>query len=334
MRCYWFKWFCMLSSLCGALNQVAPQERVFFVTGASGVLGRHLVGAIHHGSFSSPRNVWIGVRPERVPATAAEWPDRTVVPVEIDARALVDTPRESTSMQILPPHLELPFNCSEMVVINCLGVCQHGCTLDSAVTSLGVNALAPIRITQSILNLVQMRTCQRIERSVPLATTIINISSGEGELALLNTELQSQIMALGDLEEWETLLRGLATGARWNEGREVAFGDTPWYSVSKAMLNAGTRLQQQAFEEAGVEEGTKYMLAPVRVMALCPGDFASPMTTIADLLRMEEHTCTQGEVLDSICAAILDVAVGEGAAHYRGGNFYRPTERKAEPLPW
>jgi len=52
---------------------------------------------------------------------------------------------------------------------------------------------------------------------------------------------------------------------------DYAVGPTPAYSLSKALLNTHTRLWHQQLVNEGI---SKY----VRVMAVCPGNFESPIS--------------------------------------------------------
>jgi len=106
---------------------------------------------------------------------------------------------------------------------------------------------------------------------------------GDGELAFLCSRLQEAIGALQRVEELDGLAAGLvreeeeqgeeqASAAKERDlhelntcvlrDEELAFGPTPAYSISKALLNALTRLQ--------AAQGTN-------VIAVCPGDVETRM---------------------------------------------------------
>lgn len=68
----------------------------------------------------------------------------------------------------------------------------------------------------------------------------------------------------------ELMTRGV-TDDRGASLIHYAVGPTPAYSLSKALLNAHTRLWQQELINAGLQES-------VRVIAVCPGNFLSPMS--------------------------------------------------------
>ena len=52
---------------------------------------------------------------------------------------------------------------------------------------------------------------------------------------------------------------------------DYAVGPTPAYSLSKALLNAHTRLWHRQLVSEGISKS-------VRVMAVCPGNFQSPLS--------------------------------------------------------
>lgn len=99
--------------------------------------------------------------------------------------------------------------------------------------------------------------------------------------------------------------------ATFDQEREYAFGPTPMYSVSKAFLNVGTKLLQSAYEKNKRS----------RVIAVCPGNFLSPMSTAE-------------ETLDAICvgqaaSSIISLVDKPWNSVLKGG-FYR----YQEPISW
>jgi len=89
---------------------------------------------------------------------------------------------------------------------------------------------------------------------------------------------------------------------------DLAFshGDTPAYSVSKALLTKGSALLQQEWQ---VNVG-----ATRQSLCLCPGDFMSQMTTAEELQRgqLREVDVAAGDVWDMV----------SNPGSYRGGGFY------------
>jgi NAD(P)-dependent dehydrogenase (short-subunit alcohol dehydrogenase family) len=82
---------------------------------------------------------------------------------------------------------------------------------------------------------------------------------------------------------------------------EYAYGDTPFYSLSKALLNKYTQIMDR--------ESPKWC----KVLSICPGNFESSMSTTE-----EENTFKDPMVT---AEAILKVALN--AKKYQGGKFYR-----------
>ena len=82
---------------------------------------------------------------------------------------------------------------------------------------------------------------------------------------------------------------------------EYAYGETPFYSLSKAMLNAYTRVRANEVEQN------------VRIFSVCPGNFQSPMST-------DEELGSQIPI-DNAASAIIDIALN--SRDYVSGRFYR-----------
>ena len=82
---------------------------------------------------------------------------------------------------------------------------------------------------------------------------------------------------------------------------EYAYGETPFYSLSKALLNAYTRVRANEVEQN------------VRIFSVCPGNFQSPMST-------DEELGSQIPI-DNAASAIIDIALN--SRDYVSGRFYR-----------
>lgn len=82
---------------------------------------------------------------------------------------------------------------------------------------------------------------------------------------------------------------------------EYAYGETPFYSLSKALLNAYTRVRANEVD------------SNVRIYSVCPGNFQSPMST-------EEEVGSQIPI-DNAASAIIEIALDSG--DYLSGRFYR-----------
>lgn len=130
--------------------------------------------------------------------------------------------------------------------------------------------------------------------------TVINVSSGDGELLMLHSSLQEAISSLTNFAEFDALVTRL-TETLSLSSIEVGFGTTSYYSLSKALLNSSTKLLHN---EAA---------ASCRTVSVCPGNFASAMSTPEELLTAWTP--------DQAAASVFDVAMA--AAQYPGGKFYR-----------
>ena len=113
------------------------------------------------------------------------------------------------------------------------------------------------------------------------------------------------------------------------EELEYAFGPTPMYSVSKALLNRGTRILQDKLEAT---RAAKQAI----VLAVCPGNFESAMSTSEEILNGPIST---QDAVESIFGLIhshslvqdfreksrtnTDRSISEGV---HGGFFYRKGE--------
>lgn len=76
--------------------------------------------------------------------------------------------------------------CDHVVVINNAGVCLEGASKEIFMESLQVNCLSPMHINELFISGLQNGK----------ELTIVNISSGEGELVFLNSESQRRINGL------------------------------------------------------------------------------------------------------------------------------------------
>ncbi|EKX38401.1 hypothetical protein GUITHDRAFT_115540 [Guillardia theta CCMP2712] len=139
---------------------------------------------------------------------------------------------------------------------------------------------------------------------------IINISSGDGELACLNSELQRLLKEVQSESDLESLLRELWEGTCLR-GQELAFGPTPAYSVSKAALNVLTRIQAREIEMSQLK---------LRAVAVCPGDVDTRMCSAGEGDRVLTPAQAAGDVIWAI----------ERPSECPSGGFYR----EREPIPW
>lgn len=86
-----------------------------------------------------------------------------------------------------PPH---------SILINNAGVCVEGNTLSALQTSLAVNCRGPALLAEALIN----NYGQRQDRSCDGRLTIINVSSGEGELLFLHSDVQRDLQNIHSIE--------------------------------------------------------------------------------------------------------------------------------------
>lgn len=198
---------------------------------------------------------------------------------------------------------------SHFVVFNNAGVCHKGSSAKIMKESLFVNSIAPIRIAQICLTLgIANPNIKNI--------TVINVSSGDGEIALLHSDIQQEISSLNTLEEWENCIHQHINN--YKSDFEYAYGSTPFYSLSKAFLNAGTRLLWKQFK---LQHQVSLINTQYRVHAVCPGNFQSDMTSIDNDF---ENVTTPDEAAEHLLDLALDSSV------FTGDMFIR----KGEVIPW
>jgi NAD(P)-dependent dehydrogenase (short-subunit alcohol dehydrogenase family) len=149
------------------------------------------------------------------------------------------------------------------LLVNNAGVCEPGWSRPCAAHTLRINVLSPRQLTHAVLPgmLCRRRGC------------VINVSSGDGELVYLHSHLQHRLRSVTRDRD---LLRLLAHLSRGRDGfvfgaAPPAHGPTPAYALSKAALNAHTRLTATGLAPGG----------PVWVGAVCPGDVETRMCTVA-----------------------------------------------------
>lgn len=184
-------------------------------------------------------------------------------------------------------------------LVNAAGVCIPGNTLECMKESLCINSIGPLVLAQSFVSkLMQGKTKNAV---------VINISSGEGEHCQLNSAISRkllQIQSIAKIFEYAAELE-----QNFNPAFEYAYGATPMYSLSKAVLNKGTLLLQKEF--------VKSHPGRVRILACCPGNVASPMSTLEELL-----TATPADVAAEHIIQLMDRPdLNPGGQFYRNGKI-------------
>lgn len=150
---------------------------------------------------------------------------------------------------------------------------------------------------------------------------IINISSGDGELAYLHSVAAKRlrrIKSMGELRRYADRVASKQQQGLWPRGGGLAPVPWPAYCFSKAVLNTATRLMHAQTQEAAAEEGRSGRR--LRVLALCPGDVA---TSMCDDHAVDEAVSPREAALDVVWAALYP-------NECPGGFFYR--HRRV--IPW
>lgn len=275
-------------------------EAAFIITGSTGVLGRRLVSAC-----LSKRKavVGLGYRDEGKLSElmASNNNDHRLLPFFLDL-AKADNEVVYKVEEFFPKLLEQMEDSRDrnVVLVNNAGVFLQGSSVQVMKTSLSINAMKPAKLAICLNDLVNKHNKSKPSDS-QLSLTIVNISSGDGELVYLSPIIQSQVSNLDTFNQWTWYLEYLLT--TFNPQVEYGFGETPMYSLSKALLNSFTRIFHAK------------CAGRCRVLAVCPGDFESPMTAPA-----ERDSATSGADVDAVASLIVDMACNKNVI---GGKFYR-----------
>ena len=206
-------------------------------------------------------------------------------------------------------------NEQHIILINNAAVCLSGNSNDIKEETLLVNTIAPIKLSTLLYNDHRLYKNNKI--------TIINISSGEGELIYLNTKIQSDIKDLQNINDLNNYINQLYNKNidNYNDSDnkiiEYAFGDTPWYSISKALLNKFTILKND--EEVNLLNHNKKN--NMNIYSICPGDFISSMTSKYDKNNAENND------INEIVQNIIKISLNKENL-YQSGEFYNEKLQK------
>lgn len=209
-------------------------------------------------------------------------------------------------------------NTESIVLINNAGVCLPGTDLNVMQRHLLVNTIIPILLSREMLRLketmhsIQNDNDDNNKSGKDIDMSIVNISSGDGELSFLDGELREHISGIGSDTDLCRMIQSEFNGDRDRSTTyEYAFsnGNTPLYSVSKAILNAGTRVFHQSIVDRGFQN--------CRVFSVCPGNIESSMTS-----DEERESC---QPTDRAARAVLDDVFDEKEKK-PSGYFYRDGE--------
>ena len=311
------------------------------VIGGSGVLGTNIVRKF----CSSPlhQNIWASFKKEEeLTSIVSHDAMKAVQFFKLDF--LEGNNREPPGL----PNLSLISQTDQhRILINSAGVCLQGNSRDALHDSLLVNTIGPIAVAKLFIEeSLTVAPSQRI--------SVINISSGDGETCNLNSQVAHSIESINSSTDLDTYIVHLMDS--YDSSVEYAHGPTPMYSLSKALLNKSTILMHaehrpklvtnqflRAHKHANIMNGCMNSLdesidrfgattielptaeskvvntatdTGVRILACCPGNIASPMSTPEEMLTT---------VPVSFAAAhIYELATN--FVKFPGGKFYRHGE--------
>mmetsp|Transcript_33732 Transcript_33732/g.54307 ORF Transcript_33732/g.54307 Transcript_33732/m.54307 type:complete len:402 (+) Transcript_33732:153-1358(+) len=171
------------------------------------------------------------------------------------------------------------------VLFNNAAVCLYSNSLEAAIKSLEINTFGLYTLTKALI--LQQKPRQQLNPTetddedynndgyigksrMMTPPIIINLSSSEGELHYLNSDLAARLekISMGsDIALLQDMLGEVLD--TFDPDFEYAFGESPFYSVSKAAVNAITRILSNSDKNAN-----RYIINSV-----CPGDVATDMIT-------------------------------------------------------
>lgn len=230
---------------------------------------------------------------------------RIVIPIKYDLSLDI-----GGSDDLLSLAMHIGKQCKDVILINNAGVCLEGTGFDVMQESLQVNAVASINLMRFIFDTMRQSITGRCKDDVEKKQllSMVNISSGDGELAYVHTmirhQLEQRVRSTSDVDDYVATL--LST---YDSETEYAYGDTPMYSLSKCILNAYSRY----FHLECIRDASACASMQCRSLSICPGNFQSPMSTADELLSQKE--------IAMVSRNIVDIAVNYH--DYAGGRFYR-----------
>lgn len=182
------------------------------------------------------------------------------------------------------------------IIVNNAGCCLKEMNSESFRTSIFINVFAPLSLILNCLHLTPVSS----------NNLIINISSGDGELIFLNSIIKSEITSIKTINSLIKYTNNLIKN--YHPTNYYAHGDAPYYSLSKALQNQMTRILSNQIQETS--RGFK-------ILACCPGNFLSPMTTFEEINSCEPVSKAASHILDMI----------QNPERFSNGQFYRYGEK-------
>lgn len=193
-------------------------------------------------------------------------------------------------------------------LINNAGICLPGASPSALRMCLDVNFDGTLIVTDACMP--YLAKCEI--KTTTTGAAVIDVSSGDGELSYLESELGLRLAMSTTLQDVHKSMDGAMSCLEQaeREGRaypELAHGPTPGYCISKAALNAAVRIQGN------------FSSSNVKILALCPGDVATSMCSVP-----VEEALPPLEAAKHIVHAVLE------HEKYTSGKFYR----FGRVIPW
>ena len=193
------------------------------------------------------------------------------------------------------------------LLVNNAAICEPGWDPRVVRSTLRTNVLGPLALTRLALGDMLHRRRGHI----------VHISSGDGELVYLNPALQEELhAATSEGAVLRTLVR--AAPPRDAFGASPAHSLTPAYALSKAALNALTRIAAADLPPPHV--------CGVRISAVCPGDVLTRMCTEAEARQHAVAPSMAAFDVTWLAIAGLDVSPeqrGSSRSSLPSGRFWR-----------
>ena len=260
-------------------------SKVVILSGATGVLGTRLSHALLQ--VPSIVRIYAGYRNFSKVRLLPQHSSLTPFPFDMDDIEVGLNTIENIVQK---------YSSNEIILINNAAICQIGVDQNNLRHTLHVNTLCPIKISKIVANQIDFFNKRHNDK---IRLSIINISSGDGELAYFSTAFREELCRIKSVNELEDYILTLYN--RKYEDLVYSSGGTPCYSLSKALLNRFTVLFGNELDHVNN-----------RIVSLCPGNFMSSMTASDEMMDLTD--------LNSVTADILPVALDW---KYKTGLFYR-----------
>jgi len=262
------------------------------VTGGNRGLGRALAWELAREGLQ----VWVAARNRgEGEAAAREMRDEGLDVESVQLDVGCDASVGGVAEQCLDGRLPVP----DLLISNA-GVCLEGSDRSIFDHAMQVNFFGALRMIRALAPAMRRK-----------GGCVVNISSGEGELVYLCSRLQELLPSIESVDELCRVMEACIDDAEG--GEELAFGPTPSYSVSKAGLNALTRILACSTRGSPHDH-------TLGVRAVCPGDVDTAMCTLDE----------KDGVLSPEQAAIDVVWVALHPEECANGGFFR----HRDSIPW